>query len=54
MADHQKQLIRDQLIRKERLAKELRAEKGRLAAMKKEIAALESPTDPLSPQVIKI
>lgn len=52
MADHQRALIEEQLIRKERLAKELRIEKGRLETMKKELLALARPKDSsVSPQV---
>lgn len=55
MAEHQKKLVAEQLARKERLAKELRVEKGRLEAMKKEIQALARPMDPsVSPQVRRI
>ncbi|GAB1862564.1 Mitogen-activated protein kinase kinase kinase 7-interacting protein 2 [Camponotus japonicus] len=51
MTEHQKKLIAEQLVRKERLARELRVEKGRLEAMKKEVQALAKPMDPLiSPQ----
>ncbi|XP_072747921.1 uncharacterized protein Tab2 isoform X2 [Anoplolepis gracilipes] len=54
MTKHQKKLIAEQLARKERLARELRAEKGRLEAMKKEVQALAKPVDPLvSPQELK-
>jgi len=52
VTEHQKKLIAEQLVRKERLARELRVEKGRLEAMKKEVQALAKPMDPLiSPQV---
>lgn len=52
MTEHQKKLITEQLARKERLARELRVEKGRLEAMKKEVQALAKPLDPsVSPQV---
>lgn len=52
MEEHQKKLVAEQLVRKERLARELRAEKGRLEAMKKEVQALSRPMDPsISPQV---
>lgn len=52
MEEHQKKLVAEQLARKERLARELRAEKGRLEAMKKEVQALARPVDPsISPQV---
>ncbi|KMQ92958.1 mitogen-activated protein kinase kinase kinase 7-interacting protein 2 [Lasius niger] len=54
VTEHQKKLIAEQLARKERLARELRAEKGRLEAMKKEVQALAKPVDPLvSPQELK-
>ncbi|XP_071650872.1 uncharacterized protein Tab2 isoform X1 [Temnothorax longispinosus] len=52
--EHQKKLVAEQLARKERLARELRAEKGRLEAMKKEVQALARPVDPsVSPQELK-
>ena len=51
MEEHQKKLVAEQLARKERLAKELRAEKGRLEAMKKEVQALTRPDPLISPQV---
>ncbi|XP_012522237.1 TGF-beta-activated kinase 1 and MAP3K7-binding protein 3 isoform X2 [Monomorium pharaonis] len=52
--EHQKKLIAEQLARKERLARELRAEKGRLETMKKEVQALSRPVDPsMSPQELK-
>jgi len=55
VAEHQRKLVAEQLARKERLAKELRAEKGRLEAMKKEVQALTRPVDPsVSPQVRRI
>lgn len=55
MAEHQRKLVAEQLARKERLAKELRAEKGRLEAMKKELQSLARPPDSsISPQVGKI
>ncbi|XP_034951597.1 TGF-beta-activated kinase 1 and MAP3K7-binding protein 2 isoform X3 [Chelonus insularis] len=44
---HQKQLVTEQYIRKEKLAKELKIEKGKLAAMKKELETLSKPRDPL-------
>ncbi|KAK0166069.1 hypothetical protein PV328_004519 [Microctonus aethiopoides] len=51
VAEHQRQLVAEQLIRKERLAKKLAAEKGRLEAMKKELQALLRPMDPrISPE----
>lgn len=49
MAEHQKKLVAEQLARKDRLARELQAEKGRLEAMKKEVQALSRPVE--SPQV---
>jgi len=52
--EHQKKLVAEQLARKERLARELRAEKGRLETMKKEVQALARPVDPsVSPQELK-
>ncbi|XP_018046919.1 PREDICTED: TGF-beta-activated kinase 1 and MAP3K7-binding protein 2 isoform X1 [Atta colombica] len=51
--EHQKKLVAEQLARKERLAKELRAEKGRLEAMKKEVQALTRPDPLISPQELK-
>ncbi|XP_011701943.1 PREDICTED: TGF-beta-activated kinase 1 and MAP3K7-binding protein 3 [Wasmannia auropunctata] len=52
--EHQKKLVAEQLARKERLARELRVEKGRLEAMKKEVQALARPVDPsVSPQELK-
>lgn len=54
VAEHQRALVEEQLIRKERLAKELKIEKGRLEAMRKELQALARPQDPsVSPQVCK-
>ncbi|KAL2713658.1 TGF-beta-activated kinase 1 and MAP3K7-binding protein 3-like isoform X1 [Vespula squamosa] len=54
VAEHQKKLVAEQLARKERLAKELRAEKGRLEAMKKELQSLARPPDSsISPQELK-
>ncbi|XP_078035049.1 TAK1-associated binding protein 2 isoform X1 [Augochlora pura] len=49
VADHQKKLVAEQLARKERLARELRAEKGRLEAMKKELQSLSRPFDASMP-----
>ncbi|XP_076241717.1 TAK1-associated binding protein 2 isoform X2 [Calliopsis andreniformis] len=49
VAEHQKKLVAEQLARKERLARELRAEKGRLEAMKKELQSLTRPFDSLMP-----
>ncbi|XP_043498537.1 TGF-beta-activated kinase 1 and MAP3K7-binding protein 3 isoform X1 [Polistes fuscatus] len=55
VAEHQRKLVAEQLARKERLAKELRAEKGRLEAMKKELQSLARPPDSsISPQELKI
>lgn len=55
MAEHQKKLVAEQLERKERLARELRAEKGRLEAMKKELQSLTRPLDSsMPPQVCNI
>ncbi|KYM98608.1 PREDICTED: TGF-beta-activated kinase 1 and MAP3K7-binding protein 2 isoform X2 [Cyphomyrmex costatus] len=51
--EHQKKLIAEQLARKERLATELRAEKGRLEVMKKEVQALARPDPLMSPQELK-
>ncbi|XP_047355317.1 TGF-beta-activated kinase 1 and MAP3K7-binding protein 3 isoform X1 [Vespa velutina] len=54
VAEHQRKLVAEQLARKERLAKELRAEKGRLEAMKKELQSLARPPDSsISPQELK-
>ncbi|KAK0175318.1 hypothetical protein PV327_009076 [Microctonus hyperodae] len=49
VAEHQRQLVAEQLIRKERLAKKLAAEKGRLEAIKKDLQALLRPMDPRIP-----
>ncbi|XP_076182623.1 uncharacterized protein LOC143154377 isoform X3 [Ptiloglossa arizonensis] len=49
VAEHQRKLVAEQLARKERLARELRAEKGRLEAMKKELQSLTRPYDSLMP-----
>jgi len=49
VAEHQRKLVAEQLARKDRLARELQVEKGRLEAMKKEVQALSRPVD--SPQV---
>ncbi|XP_014477206.1 PREDICTED: TGF-beta-activated kinase 1 and MAP3K7-binding protein 3 isoform X2 [Dinoponera quadriceps] len=46
VAEHQRALVEAQLIRKEKLAKELRNEKGRLEVMRKELQALARPQDP--------
>nr|XP_012220926.1 PREDICTED: TGF-beta-activated kinase 1 and MAP3K7-binding protein 2 isoform X3 [Linepithema humile] len=43
MAEHQRKLVAEQLARKDRLARELQAEKGRLEAMKREVQALSRP-----------
>lgn len=52
MAEHQRELVAEQLARKDRLARELRAEKGRLEAMKKELQSLTRPFDSsMPPQV---
>ncbi|XP_023290008.1 uncharacterized protein C6orf132 homolog isoform X2 [Orussus abietinus] len=54
VAEHQRQLVAEQLLRKERLAKELRAEKGRLEAMKREVQSLARPIDSsIPPQELK-
>ncbi|XP_076679692.1 TAK1-associated binding protein 2 isoform X2 [Andrena cerasifolii] len=54
VADHQRKLLAEQLARKERLARELRAEKGRLEAMKKELQSLTRPLDSsMPPQELK-
>lgn len=54
VAEHQKKLVAEQLARKERLARELRAEKGRLEAMKKELQSLTRPFDSsMPPQELK-
>ncbi|XP_003694769.1 proteoglycan 4 isoform X1 [Apis florea] len=54
VAEHQKKLVAEQLERKERLARELRAEKGRLEAMKKELQSLTRPLDSsMPPQELK-
>lgn len=54
VAEKQRKLVAEQLARKERLAKELRAEKGRLEAMKKELQALKRPFDSsMAPQELK-
>lgn len=45
VAEHQSVLIAEQLLRKERLEKELKAEKGRLEAMKRELQLLTKPVD---------
>lgn len=51
MAEHQRKLVAEQLARKERLARELKAEKGRLEAIKKEVQALSRPKNLYSPEV---
>ncbi|XP_031832626.1 TAK1-associated binding protein 2 isoform X2 [Nomia melanderi] len=54
VAEHQRKLVAEQLARKERLARELRAEKGRLEAMKKELQSLSRPFDSsMPPQELK-
>ncbi|XP_015439261.1 PREDICTED: TGF-beta-activated kinase 1 and MAP3K7-binding protein 3 isoform X2 [Dufourea novaeangliae] len=54
VAEHQRKLVAEQLVRKERLARELRAEKGRLEAMKKELQSLSRPFDSsMPPQELK-
>ncbi|CAK9833630.1 TGF-beta-activated kinase 1 and MAP3K7-binding protein 2 [Anthophora retusa] len=54
VAEHQRKLVAEQLARKERLARELRAEKGRLEAMKKELQSLTRPFDSsMPPQELK-
>ncbi|CAL7941339.1 unnamed protein product [Xylocopa violacea] len=54
VAEHQRTLVAEQLARKERLARELRAEKGRLEAMKKELQSLTRPFDSeMPPQELK-
>lgn len=55
MAEHQRELVAEQLARKDRLARELRAEKGRLEAMKKELQSLTRPFDSsMPPQVCPV
>ncbi|XP_063984597.1 TGF-beta-activated kinase 1 and MAP3K7-binding protein 2 isoform X2 [Diachasmimorpha longicaudata] len=49
VTDNQKKLITEQLKRKERLAHELRMEKLRLEAMKKDLQILLRPVDPAVP-----
>lgn len=51
MAEHQRKLVAEQLARKERLARELKAEKGRLEAIKKEVQALSRPKNLYCPEV---
>ncbi|XP_076653435.1 TAK1-associated binding protein 2 isoform X1 [Halictus rubicundus] len=54
VAERQRKLVAEQLARKERLARELRAEKGRLEAMKKELQSLSRPFDSsMPPQELK-
>ncbi|XP_068983951.1 TGF-beta-activated kinase 1 and MAP3K7-binding protein 3-like isoform X5 [Bombus flavifrons] len=54
VAEHQRELVAEQLARKDRLARELRAEKGRLEAMKKELQSLTRPFDSsMPPQELK-
>ncbi|XP_020281308.1 TGF-beta-activated kinase 1 and MAP3K7-binding protein 2 isoform X2 [Pseudomyrmex gracilis] len=50
VAEHQRKLVAEQLARKERLARELKAEKGRLEAIKKEVQALSRPKNLYSPE----
>lgn len=45
VAEHQKDLVAEQLQRKERLARDLRIEKMRLETMKKDIQILLNPMD---------
>ena len=53
MTERQRQLIMEQIERKERLARDVEAEKERLVAMKKEIEMLLRSFDPSrSPEVI--
>ncbi|XP_008550847.1 TGF-beta-activated kinase 1 and MAP3K7-binding protein 2 isoform X2 [Microplitis demolitor] len=47
VTENQKKLITEQLLRKEKLAKELKIEKGRLEAIKKEINAIQGPVYPI-------
>ncbi|XP_017884820.1 TGF-beta-activated kinase 1 and MAP3K7-binding protein 3 isoform X2 [Ceratina calcarata] len=55
VAEHQRTLVAEQLARKERLARELRVEKGRLEAMKKELQSLTRPFDSrMPPQELKL
>ncbi|XP_046753620.1 TGF-beta-activated kinase 1 and MAP3K7-binding protein 2-like isoform X2 [Diprion similis] len=49
VADHQKQLVAEQMVRRNRLAKELRAEKGKLDAMKRELKCLARPFNAATP-----
>lgn len=54
ISENQRQLIAEQLERKNRLAREVEAEKGRLESMKKEIELLLRPFDStMSPEVKK-
>nr|XP_003702779.1 PREDICTED: TGF-beta-activated kinase 1 and MAP3K7-binding protein 3 isoform X2 [Megachile rotundata] len=54
VAEHQRKLVAEQLARKEKLARELKAEKGRLEAMKKELQSLSRPFDSsVPPQELK-
>lgn len=53
MTDSQRQLIAEQLERKERLARDVLVEKEKLEAIKKEMEMLLRPLDPLiTPEVI--
>ncbi|CAD6217140.1 GSCOCT00004690001.2-RA-CDS [Cotesia congregata] len=47
VSENQKQLITEQLVRKERLSRELKIEKGRLEALKREIHAIQGPVYPI-------
>ncbi|XP_012253277.1 TGF-beta-activated kinase 1 and MAP3K7-binding protein 2-like isoform X2 [Athalia rosae] len=49
VADHQKQLVAEQMLRRNRLANELRAEKGKLDAMKRELQCLARPFNARTP-----
>ncbi|XP_015598783.1 TGF-beta-activated kinase 1 and MAP3K7-binding protein 2 isoform X2 [Cephus cinctus] len=54
VAERQRRLVEEQLVRRDRLASELRAEKGRLEAMKRELESLARPLDStLPPQELK-
>ncbi|XP_029050699.1 TGF-beta-activated kinase 1 and MAP3K7-binding protein 3-like isoform X10 [Osmia bicornis bicornis] len=54
VAEHQRKLVAEQLARKDKLARELKAEKGRLEAMKKELQSLSRPFDSsMPPQELK-
>ncbi|XP_074107416.1 TAK1-associated binding protein 2 isoform X2 [Cotesia typhae] len=47
VSESQKQLITEQLVRKERLTRELKLEKGRLEALRREIHAIQGPVYPI-------